>query len=60
MIHGVLHLIGYDDMTPEDKRKMRRKEKECLSAVSSFSLQPSKKGCLKIGKNALIGKNKAI
>lgn len=60
MIHGVLHLIGYDDMTPQDKRKMRRKEKECLSAVSSFSLQSSKKGCLKIGKNGLISKNKTI
>lgn len=60
MIHGLLHLIGYDDMTPLEKKKMRRKEKECLAVVSSFSLRPSKKGCLKIGKNALISKNKNI
>ena len=26
MVHGVLHLIGYDDHTPEDISVMRQKE----------------------------------
>lgn len=26
MVHGVLHLIGYDDHTPEDQALMREKE----------------------------------
>jgi ssRNA-specific RNase YbeY (16S rRNA maturation enzyme) len=26
MIHGVLHLLGYDDKTEEDKETMRAKE----------------------------------
>ena len=26
MVHGVLHLIGYDDQTPADKAQMRKKE----------------------------------
>ncbi len=25
-VHGVLHLLGYDDHTPEDTKRMRRKE----------------------------------
>lgn len=31
MIHGVLHLIGYDDKTPADKEKMTLKEDFYLS-----------------------------
>jgi probable rRNA maturation factor len=31
MIHGVLHLIGYKDKTPEECRKMRSKEDHYLS-----------------------------
>ena len=31
MIHGVLHLIGYNDKTDEEKRQMREKEDACLS-----------------------------
>ena len=30
VIHGYLHLIGYDDLKPKDKRKMRAEEKKCL------------------------------
>ncbi len=30
LVHGILHLIGYDDLTPKDKRKMRQKEKACM------------------------------
>jgi probable rRNA maturation factor len=31
MIHGVLHLIGFDDSTPELKAAMRQEEDKCLS-----------------------------
>ena len=30
IIHGVLHLVGYDDHTDDEKTKMRSKEEECL------------------------------
>jgi rRNA maturation RNase YbeY len=30
VIHGVLHLLGYDDHTPAGKKRMRRKENEIL------------------------------
>ena len=30
VIHGVLHLVGYDDHSDEDIAKMRAKEEECL------------------------------
>lgn len=26
VIHGILHMTGYDDMNPEDRKKMKRKE----------------------------------
>lgn len=31
IVHGVLHLIGYDDHTPEDQKVMRAKEDYYLS-----------------------------
>ncbi len=31
MVHGVLHLLGYDDKTTELKKAMREKEDSCLS-----------------------------
>ena len=30
IIHGVLHLIGFDDHTDEERSRMREKEEECL------------------------------
>ena len=30
IIHGVLHLIGFDDHTEEDEKMMREKEEEAL------------------------------
>jgi rRNA maturation RNase YbeY len=31
MIHGILHLCGYNDGTDEEKAMMRKKEEACLS-----------------------------
>lgn len=30
IIHGVLHLVGFDDHSEEDEKKMRKKEEESL------------------------------
>jgi len=31
MVHGMLHLIGYNDQSPEEKSEMRKKEEAYLS-----------------------------
>jgi probable rRNA maturation factor len=31
VVHGLLHLCGYDDLTPREKRIMRRREAEALA-----------------------------
>lgn len=33
LIHGILHLIGYDDLDPYPKRIMRRMEKKCMNHI---------------------------
>ena len=33
IMHGLLHLLGYDHMTAEDKYEMRNKEKEALALL---------------------------
>lgn len=35
IIHGILHYMKYKDKTEEDKAKMRNKENECLSLLTS-------------------------
>ena len=34
VIHGVLHLRGYDDLNPADRRKMKREENRLLKQVT--------------------------
>lgn len=34
IIHGVLHLIGFDDLTETDRNRMRAKEEECLLNIA--------------------------
>jgi len=37
LVHGLLHSAGEDDLTPAPRRRMRRREKECLDElVKSF------------------------
>lgn len=43
IVHGLLHLLGYDDLDPESRKTMRRMEKKCLRLLSPFSLSPHKK-----------------
>lgn len=30
LVHALLHLLGYDDIDPKDRRVMRKKEKSCM------------------------------
>ena len=36
IIHGVLHLVGYDHMEPKDEEQMQAKERSALAAVSQL------------------------
>lgn len=35
IIHGILHLIGYDDLDPLSKKKMRAMEKKCMNHLKN-------------------------
>lgn len=37
VIHGMLHMVGVADATPEDREEMRRREGKCLA---NFGLKP--------------------
>lgn len=37
VIHGVLHLLGFDDANEEEKALMRKKEDECLADLKNLS-----------------------
>lgn len=38
LIHGILHLIGYDHETRKEGQKMRKKEAELFSALKNYKL----------------------
>jgi probable rRNA maturation factor len=35
LVHGLLHLIGFDDIIPEERSRMRRKENQCMKLLSN-------------------------
>lgn len=41
IVHGLLHLLGYDDTTPSERATMRRQERRALSLAKArkFILQ---------------------
>ncbi|MBQ4398359.1 MAG: rRNA maturation RNase YbeY [Bacteroidales bacterium] len=41
IIHGVLHLIGFDDLTDEEEREMREQEEEALNLLTGGTTQES-------------------
>ena len=36
MIHGLLHLMGYNDKNPKEQKVMRKKEEACLSLLEQI------------------------
>lgn len=38
LVHGILHLLGYDDLSSALRRTMRRKEKNCLEVLKKQKL----------------------
>jgi rRNA maturation RNase YbeY len=38
MIHGLIHLIGYNDQTPEEKKEMTRLEDHFLSTYNNSTM----------------------
>lgn len=38
IVHGILHLIGYDDLDPKSKKKMRSMEKKCMEHLKNQKL----------------------
>lgn len=43
VVHGLLHLLGYDDIDPKDRALMRKKERECIEHLRKEGLILSKK-----------------
>ena len=41
VVHGVLHLVGYDDHAPDDEKLMRAKEREYLALAGIDSIAGS-------------------
>lgn len=46
LVHGFLHLLGYDDIDPADRRLMRRQEKACMHLLSRNNLDACSKKTL--------------
>ena len=36
VIHGILHLIGFDDIEEKDREQMRKKEKSCMDYIKEL------------------------
>ncbi|HAJ56139.1 MAG TPA: rRNA maturation RNase YbeY [Candidatus Omnitrophica bacterium] len=43
IIHGILHLTGYDDSTPDERRRMWMRQEELLKKIIGFKCQVSRK-----------------
>lgn len=41
LVHGFLHLLGYDDLDPRSRATMRRQEKQCLVLLEKKKIIPS-------------------
>lgn len=43
IVHGILHLLGYDDLEAKAKRTMRKKEKSCMAHLYKLKITLSPK-----------------
>jgi len=41
LAHGILHLLGYDDIKSSDRKVMRKKEKRMVDSLYGISKSPS-------------------
>jgi probable rRNA maturation factor len=39
IIHGLLHCLGYDDLQPNLRRTMRKKEKSCMALIKKLDIR---------------------
>jgi probable rRNA maturation factor len=39
LVHGILHLIGFDDVHANEKRSMRKMEKKCMDHLKQCKLK---------------------
>lgn len=37
IVHALLHLLGFDDLDPKQRRAMRKKEKSCIAYLDEHS-----------------------
>lgn len=40
VVHGILHLLGYDDHAPDDRKKMKAKEEALLKKQGLLGINP--------------------
>lgn len=38
VVHGILHLLGYNDLHPSERSAMKKKEKKCMEFLKSKDL----------------------
>jgi probable rRNA maturation factor len=39
LVHGILHLLGFDDLKPDERRTMRKMEKKCMDHLKQLKLK---------------------
>lgn len=44
VVHGLLHICGYDDLTPDEKLIMRQRERSILTALGHHPVYPDDEG----------------
>jgi len=44
VVHGVLHLVGYDDLDADDRRAMRREERRVLKTLTTTTQRARREG----------------
>lgn len=60
IIHGLMHLMGYDHMTEDDKKEMREKEKAVVKLLEEKKVKPFYvKGAPAVAKDVAAEENKA-
>lgn len=50
IVHGLMHLFGYDHMNDQDKKQMREKEKEAIRLIHEKEIKAQKRKELKAQK----------